>query len=288
MSAHEVMVGAAPREQSPQRPQAASWRMRVVTRDEAESDEAQPSNGSVDNALRILLMFESREEIRVADAARELGIAKSTAHRLLAMLEHRRYVSRSADGRTYRMGVALLEAGLDQTSSFDLRAAARPHLESLRDKTGESCGLLVLDGPEAVMLDFVAASHSLRVVERIGDRAPAHLTAAGKALLADLSPDELAAIYPSASLTRATPASLPTATDLARELRMIREQGVATNMEESGPGIVGIAAPVPGPRGRAVAAVLLALPSSRLGENLIDTFGDTVRSTAADISKITR
>ena len=164
-------------------------RKREVDRDAAHAHSA---SGSVDNALRILLMFESRTAIRVADAARELGIAKSTAHRLLAMLEHQSYVRRSGRTRAYDLGPALLEVGLQQSSSFDLREAARPHLESLRDQTGESCGLLVLDGTEAVMVDFVSATHPLRVVERIGDRAPAHLTAAGKVILSDIYADELA------------------------------------------------------------------------------------------------
>ncbi|MFJ9565255.1 IclR family transcriptional regulator [Streptomyces fuscichromogenes] len=255
---------------------------------EANLGQGHTSSGSVDNALRILLMFESHETIRVAEIAREFGIAKSTAHRLLAMLEHHRYVRQSDDSRAYCLGPALLEVGLQQTSSFDLREAARPRLELLRDETGESCGLLVLDGAEAVMVDFVAATHPLRVVERIGDRAPAHLTAAGKALLAGLDPDELSALYPAAAPATATLASLPTVADLAHDLETVRRQGVATNMEESGPGVVGIAAPVPGPRGRVVAAVLLALPTSRLGEELIDTFGATVRSAAAEISKLTR
>lgn len=251
-------------------------------------DQAHNVNGSVDNALRILLMFESCAAIRVAEVARELGIAKSTAHRLLAMLEHHRYVSRSDRTRAYDMGPALLEVGLQQSSSFDLREAARPHLESLRDQTGESCGLLVLDGTEAVMLDFVPAAHPLRVVEQIGDRAPAHLTAAGKALLADLDADELAALYPAAELATITPTSLPTTADLESELRTVRQHGVATNVEESGAGVVGIAAPVPGPRGRAIAAVLLALPTSRIGDDLNEAFGATVRSAAAEIAKVTR
>lgn len=253
-----------------------------------DKEQAHGASGSVDNALRILSMFESRPTIRIAEVARELGIAKSTAHRLLAMLEHHRYVRRSDHTRAYAPGLALLEVGLQQSSSFDLRDASRPHLEILRDQTGESCGLLVLDGTEAVMVEFVPATHPLRIVEQIGDRAPAHLTAAGKALLADLDTDELAILYPRAELATVTPTSLQTTADLERELEAIRRRGVATNMEESGPGVVGIAAPVPGPRGRAIAAVLLALPASRIGENLIETFSTAVRAAADEISKRAR
>lgn len=279
----------------------AWWTMRIVKQDGSHPgdqdtehdgdvglDQAHNGGGSVDNALRILLMFESRKTIRVAEVAREFGIAKSTAHRLLAMLEHHHYVRRSDRTRAYDLGPALLEIGLHRSSSFDLREVARPYLESLRDQTGESCGLLVLDGTEAVMVDFAPATHPVRVVEKIGDRAPAHLTAAGKALLADLDSHELAALYPIGRLKTVTPMSLPTTKDLERELEAVRRHGVATNMEESGPGVVGIAAPVRGPRGRVIAAVLLALPTSRLGEDLVETFGAAVRSTAAEIAKVTR
>jgi DNA-binding IclR family transcriptional regulator len=258
----------------------------VIQASHLDPDAAPTSSGSVDNALRILLMLESRRTVGVAQVARELGIAKSTAHRLLTTLEHHQYLRRADDSRAYSLGPALLQVGLQQSNSFDLRETARPHLELLRDQTGESCGLVTLEGAEALMVDFVAASHPLRVVERIGDRAPAHLTAGGKVLLADLDPAELNALYPVAELVTGTASSISTLPELATTLESVRRQGIATNLEESGPGIVGIAAPVLGPHERVVAAVVLALPASRLGQDLVDTFGAAVRSAAAAISKV--
>src|SRR4029079_13259955 len=83
--------------------------------------------GSVGNALRILLMFRETPDVRVADAAKELGVARSTAHRLLARLQHQGFVVQDATSKAYSTGPVLLGIGLSALAKVDLRSVARPH-----------------------------------------------------------------------------------------------------------------------------------------------------------------
>lgn len=241
--------------------------------------------GSVENALLILQMFETNETVRVADVARDCGIAKSTAHRLLAMLEHHRFVRQVDANRSYVAGSALLQVGLSAYSTFDLRAMAQPHLRALRNETGESCGLLILDRAEVVMIDFLPGAYAVRVVDRVGDRLPAHLTAGGKAILAEMAADEIALLYPDANLPAYTASSIRSRAELDRELESIRRDGFAVNLEESGAGIFGVAAAISDPEGIVAGSLTVALPASRVSVEALRALGPLVRATASRISR---
>ncbi|UTM39797.1 IclR family transcriptional regulator (plasmid) [Rhodococcus pyridinivorans] len=249
-----------------------------------EASAAAPS-GSVGNALRILLMFRDSTAVRVSDVARELGVARSTAHRLLTTLERYRFATQQVRGKAYEAGPALLDMGLHALADLDLRSVARSHLEHLCRMTSESTGLLVLEGRDVVVLDFVPGSHRLRVVERLGDRAPAHSTAAGKAILAALNPNDIRRLYPGESLPASAPRSVHTRRALEEELERIRHDGYALNREESGQGSVGIAAAVVHRIDGVVGAVSLALPTSRLNDDLGADFGAFVVETAHRIGE---
>ncbi len=77
---------------------------------------------SVDNALKLLLMFREQQVIRVSEASATLGVGRSTAHRLLAMLEFHGFIEQDADTKAYRSGPALAEIGLAIVQSMDFRA----------------------------------------------------------------------------------------------------------------------------------------------------------------------
>ena len=93
---------------------------------------------SVDNALRLLLLLERDGRVRVSDAADALGVAPSTAHRLLAMLEHHGFARQEPSSRAYLPGPTLVRVGLSAVRDLDLRTVAHPYLEALRDETGET------------------------------------------------------------------------------------------------------------------------------------------------------
>jgi len=239
--------------------------------------------GSVGNVLRILTLMRTEESVRVASVARELGIAGSTAHRLLAMLQHHRFVVQDRQSKAYSPGPALVDIGLSVASGPDLRGVAHPYLEAVRDATGETCGLSVLEGTDSVLLDVFDGTQKLRVVEHVGRREAAHLTSAGKALLAELTVADIRRLYPENDLHSPTGCSLTTRSELEGLLDDIRVRGFAVNAGESGEGTAGVGAAIRHRNGKIVGAVSIVFPHSRLNRDTESAMGEAVRTAAGSI-----
>ena len=232
---------------------------------------------SVDNALRLLILFREQESVRLTEACAYLNVAHSTAHRLLAMLVHHGFVRQDAKSRTYRPGPTLIEIGLAVVQHMDIRSQARPLLERLNERFDETVHLCTLEGTCVRYVDAVESSRALRVAPRTGSLLPAHCTSAGKALLAGLSDVELRKLYadPSA-LTRQTDRSLATVAQLVAALDEIRSNGYATNYEESEEGVGSVAIALHDSSGDAVAAVAVAVPTNRLTQSARREIADTL------------
>lgn len=217
--------------------------------------------GAADTVLRVLLLLSETGELRVSDTAARLGVARSTAHRMLAMLVLHGFAEK--DGRRiYRTGPALRHVADPPGLPPDLVTAAHSALRQLASSLCETAHLMVLEGNGVRFVDGVEGPQTLRVGTRTGMLLPAHATSGGKTLLAELPDDQLAALYP-----RGLPGGEATAlTDLSalrRELAAIRRRGYATNNEESERGVSAVGAVVRDRSGHAVAAVAVAAPSSR-------------------------
>jgi IclR family transcriptional regulator, acetate operon repressor len=218
---------------------------------------------SVDNALRLLLLLAERESVRVSEVAAELDIAPSTAHRLLSTLRQREFVEQEAD-RRYLKGAAFARLGLPvPPPPRPIEELAVPHLERLRDELGETAHLSVLEGTEIRFLASVESSQVLRVGSRAGARLPAHLTSAGKALLAALPHQELAKRFPPEGV-----ASLGlTGTEveaLARDLQGVRRRGYGVNRGEGERGVAAVGVSLVGADGTPVGALSISVPTVRL------------------------
>ncbi len=220
---------------------------------------------SVDNALRLLQLIQARRVLRVSEAATELGVARSTAHRLLAALRERGFVAQDKPNGVYRPGWSLNEIGLTAIGQLDIRRVARPVLEDLREKTQETASLLVLESVNVRFIDCVEGQRSLRVGSRVGLVLPAHCTAAGKSILAALPPSELARRYVDRDLESRTPVSITEWQRLDAELTHVRQCGYAVNLEESEQGVSAIGVAIQDPIGSPIAALAVAIPSSRMG-----------------------
>lgn len=223
---------------------------------------------SVDNALTLLAMFGDGQPVRVSDASATIGVARSTAHRLLAMLQYHGFVKQDPVTRAYVAGPALLQTGLRAVRKIDVRNQARPFIEALSRGTGETVHLVSLQGAEVLFLDSVESTRAVRVASRVGEMMPAHCTSAGKAVLAQLSPEELDELFPDAGLRRLTDNSIGTRLELEAELERIRKRGYATSGQEAevGVGSVGVAIPVPA--GRPKASLSVSAPVERLTKSV--------------------
>ena len=225
---------------------------------------------SVDNALRLLVLFRDRPRVRLSEASEYLGVAHSTAHRLMAMLAFHGFVRQEADSRAYVAGPVLTEIGLAAVRELDIRLHARPALEQLAAALGETAHLAVLEGDSVRYLDAVESRRALRVAARTGTTLAANCTASGKALLAELSDAEAAALFPGdTALTALTGRSITTRSGLLAELGQVRERGCAVNVEESEDGVASVAVAVHGPRLAPAAALAVSGPVSRMTSDVI-------------------
>ena len=237
---------------------------------------------SVDNALRLLVLFRDRPRVRLSEASAYLGVAHSTAHRLMAMLAYHGFVRQEPGSRAYVAGPALVEIGLAAVRELDIRLHARPVLEALAASSGETVHLAVLEGGTVRYLDAVESSRALRVASRTGSALAANCTASGKALLAGLSDAEVTAIFAGQNtLSALTSRSITSCARLLAELHTVRAQGCAVNVEESEDGVASVAVAVRG--ARTAAALAVSGPVSRMTGQAVETIAAELRVRAAEL-----
>jgi DNA-binding IclR family transcriptional regulator len=235
---------------------------------------------SVDNALKLLLMFRTRHTIRLTEASEALGVAHSTAHRLLAMLEHYGFVQRESDSRGYRTGPTLVEIGLSAVGTLDIRNYARPFLEQLRDEVGETTYLAVLKDRSLVFIDSAESNNLLRLADRTGQVAEAHLSATGRVLLAERSDEEIRHLYRSASFAETT-RWVKNLDDLIEEVHAIRVRGYALNLGDPEPGVSAVAVAIRDRFRTARAGLAVGAPEIRLPESRAEQVAKDLLKTAA-------
>ena len=211
----------------------------------AEKEADATGTASVTKALRLLDVFRSEGPVLgVSELARQAGVAKSTAFRLLALLEDAELVER--DGRGYRLSWRLFELGTSVQRRWPsgLREIAAPWLTEVFVRAGGNVvHLAVLDGSDVLYLDRVSSPRSPRVPTAVGMRVPATCTGLGKAMLA-FSPGPVVRDVVELGMERRTPYTITESGRMVAELQRVRKAGVAVDREESSLGITCVAAPV--------------------------------------------
>jgi len=237
--------------------------------------------GSVANAARVLRSFTANErEWGVSDLARRLGIAKSTAHRLLATLTDEGLLEQDVETGRYRLGLAVFDLAA-AVQPLDLHEAVLPPMTELRNLTGETVQVAVLDGREVVYIERLDSPHTLRLFLEVGRRNSAHCTGCGKALLAFSSPQVADRALKGWKLPRVTPHTITTEAALRADLDDTRRRGYACNRRESEVGVISFAAPIRDRSRRTVAAISVAGPAERLEPDELRFAHATMEAAAA-------
>lgn len=240
---------------------------------------------SVDNALRLLLLFETQPSIRLTEASRYLDVASSTAHRLLVMLQYRGFVRQNSRTKAYEPGQSLSSISFAVRRNIDLSELTRPTLEKLFESTQETVHLGELRGTDAYFLLAIESRQAVRVSSREGTSIPAHCSATGKAMLSCLNDEQVLHLYPVEELSTLTNESISTRTGLLENLNTIREAGYATSNEENADGVMSVAAPIVGLDGK-LFAVNVSVPAHRMNPSLRSSLSHSVRQAAQEIASI--
>jgi IclR family transcriptional regulator, acetate operon repressor len=221
----------------------------------------------VERVLAILTSFDdSRPELGVTEMASLLGVHKSTASRLAAVLERAGLVARS--GRRYRLGLEAIRLGTLALRSFDFVASMQPAMEKLSQLTGETVNLAVPDSGDVLNVAEVASTYILSCSGGwIGRRTKPHAVANGKVLLA------CGAIPVPGTLERYTAQTITDPVALGAELTAVRRNGYATAVDELEDGMVAVAAPVFDGTGACVAALSVSGPGYRMKPETLNELG---------------
>jgi DNA-binding IclR family transcriptional regulator len=248
-------------------------------------NEPYPGTQAVLRAVALLKAFsDSQPELGLTELAKSAGLNKTTAFRMLTALESAGLVTKNHETESYRLGPEVIALGGRALRANHLYLAARPELEALARKTGETATLEVLAGADSLILDEVLTQYFMGTTPSVGTRWPAHTTSTGKVLLAYLPPEQLEAIL-SRSLAKPTRHSITQPNQLKRELEQVRTRGYAVANEELEIGYVAVSAPVRSHEDKVLAAISIGGPSVRMNRAKIEIVAPQVMLAAEKISK---
>jgi len=256
-----------------------------------KNTDSQETRG-VKTIQRVLDILEVLEEypdgLSLVEITEKIHLPKSTVHRFLSILLDRQYVRESFSNGKYLLGYQILSLSKACIKGIDLIREARPFLEQINSEFNETVILGGLDQAKfsVVYLDKIDTSHTLRLVSHVGERAPIHCTALGKAILSGFNDEELLDRLSKYELRRFTENSIVDMEDLIQIAHEINQKGYAIDNQEYKSHISCIAAPVFGTDGKPIGAVGISMPTSRFSESKQESIIHAVLEATREISKI--
>lgn len=240
--------------------------------------------GVVGKVLRILEALDAAPGgLQLRQISQLTGVQKSTAYRFLAHLEGDGYLFRD-DAGAYVIGPRLARLGAGVAYHATLRKVSRPAMQHVWRETKETVNLAALDGHEIVYLDVLESDFLFRMGSQVGMRRPLYCTALGKAILAFLPEDQIEELISSMTFEQLTRRTINDEARLRRELSKIRQQGYAVDDQELNIGGRCVAVPVFEERGKAIAAISVAGPATRMTRARIPACVAILRKGAREIS----
>jgi DNA-binding IclR family transcriptional regulator len=241
---------------------------------------------SVERALVILrTLADAGEPLRLVDVQQRTGLQKSIAFRLLKTLADARFVEQEPATSRFHIGVGAFEVAQAYPRGGSLIRASRPHLQQLVEGSPHTAYLATLDGFDIVYLAVVEGTGPLRVHVSPGSRNPAHATAVGKALLAELDDAEVRDLARSFGLPALTPTTITGERKLLECIRDVRDRGYALNDAEAYPGIGSVAAVVRDGSARASAGITLSYATSLIADDELPAWIERTTAAAREISR---
>lgn len=243
---------------------------------------------SVERAFTILELLCQKNELGISELSREIGLGKSTIHRMISTLCSKQLVEKTSSGK-YRLTFKLFEMGNALINRLGIREEARALLEKMAKTSGETVSLAILDNNEVMYIDRIESTEPLRMGLSIGKHVPAFCTSLGKVMLAYLPEYEREAVLHSktfsAKYRQLTPKTIYPAKELHEHLRIVAEKGYALDDEEYISGLRCVAAPVFSHEKKVVAAVSIAGPAVRMTHERIAQCIPLVVKTAQELSE---
>lgn len=248
------------------------------------------SSSTVKSAERLLdvltLLSRSARPLPTMTIARECSIPKSSAHHLLNVMRDRRFVSYDDKERAWGLGVAAFEIGSAYVRFGPLTRLGRVLLTELTQRIGETSHLATLHGTEVLYVDKEQPVGDVaKLVTEVGVRLPAHLTAVGRSMLAELSEEQIRALYDASPLVQRTGVGPATVDELLDDLAQVRRTGYAVDDQMVTPGISCVGAAVFAHDGSPAASIGVTFVAAQRSADDIPQIGELVRETSGRLSR---
>ncbi|MEF2966145.1 IclR family transcriptional regulator [Paenibacillus sp. M1] len=233
---------------------------------------------AVERALDILMCFTKGSDLGLTEIAGEIGLHKSTVHRLMTTLEEKGFVIRNPATEKYRLGLKIWELSAYLSQDDDPAVLLLPQMERLRDRLGETVSLYLRDGTDRLRIQAVQSNQAIRRVAPVGARLPLYVGASSKVLVAYADETVVRAVLDVADW----PPTVDREAYLA-QLQEIRRQGYATSYEEREPGAAAVSAPIFDRTGKIVMALSVSGPVSRLSPQTLTEFAPVLIEAAREM-----
>lgn len=220
-------------------------------------------------ALLLTTLSHYSEPVLLKTLAAETSLSPSTTHRIMASLIHNRLVDRSDNGG-YMLGQGLLQLSSKLSNDFDIRAIALPVMKELRDKLGETVNLTIREGDVIIYVEKASPNRMMQVQQVIGSRAPLHVTAVGKLILAKGGEQEIRAYAKRTNLPAYTRNTLATLPELMQECETYGKLGYALDNEEAEIDVGCVGVLIEDQAGHAIAGLSVSAPIHRRQSSWID------------------
>ncbi len=260
----------------------------MKTDDKSKDVDARYGVNSLELGLRLLELFnEDTNEITLSEAARRIGVSRSSAFRLVHTLERLGYLDRDDDTKSYRLGARVLNLGFSFLTSKDIAELAQPELQRLRKATHCSTHLAILDGAEIIYVCRFASHQPFSGTVSVGARLPAHATTMGRAMLAFKPAAYVQEHFGPAALRRYSEHTPGSIAELRTALLADHDRGYVISHSGFEHGIASAAAPVFDASGNVIAAINATMPEGDVAAADFDTrIRDAVIAAAAKISQL--
>ncbi|MDI1320627.1 MAG: IclR family transcriptional regulator [bacterium] len=237
------------------------------------------------NACRILKLLGGRSDgYKAADIGRTLGIPVTTTLRIMTTLHLEGLVRKN--GGHFELGPVLIQLGNASLAGTEIRTAALPILEKLTRQIDETSHLAIPCDDRSLIVAVQDSPHPLRAASRPGFLAELHCSSTGKTFLSFLHQNRLTEFYTGARLTRRTPHTLTTLTELKREVELTRKRGYSLDDEEFNAGVRCLAVPVYGADGQVAAAIGITAATVRFTRERIPEMAKAVKAAAVELSRL--
>lgn len=246
------------------------------------------ANRTLQRGLTILeLLSERPEGLELHEIAKELALPKSSAHNLMQTLLALRYVRLTPASR-YQLTLKTFEVGAAVVQTTDVTQVLRQYMQQAFAECNETMHCGVLSGKEVLYIDKIESTQSIRMASHVGIRMPLYATAMGKAFLAEMSDDEIRALYPEGNLPALTPHTITTVEELIHQLDDIRQRGWAMEVQENAENVSCVGVAVLGRDNRPAYALSISAPSFRMTEEQLENCAALLRRAKRRIERVLR